>query len=176
VTRALVLALCALWLAGCEERIRPSVVPLATDSLPSQESWRSTVRLTDSARVRAVLWAGHIATYAEGQYTLLGDSVHVTFFNERGELSSTLTSRRGKVNDQSRDLEAYEDVVVSSQDSTVLRTDRLFWTNATRLIHTDAYVEITSPREVIRGQGFESDQSLSHYRIFRVTGRSSSDG
>jgi len=176
VTRALVLAVCALWLTGCEERIRPSVVPLATDSLPSQESWRSTVRLTDSARVRAVLWAGHIATYAEGQYTLLGDSVHVTFFNERGELSSTLTSRRGKVNDQSRDLEAYEDVVVSSQDSTVLKTDRLFWTNATRLIHTDAYVEITSPREVIRGVGLESDQSLTHYRIFRVTGRSSADG
>ena len=63
-------------------------------------------------------------------------------------------------------------MVVTSQDSTVLRTDRLFWTDATRLIHTDAYVEITSPREVIRGVGLESNQSLTNYRIFRVTGRS----
>jgi len=176
VTRTLALALSVLLLAGCEERVRPSVVPLATDSLPSQESWRSTVRLTDSARVRAVLWAGHIATFAEDQYTLLGDSVHVTFFNERGEPSSTLTARRGKVDDRTRDFEAYEQVVVCSEDSTVLRTDRLFWTNATRLIHTDAYVEIVSPREVIRGQGLESDQSLTNYRIFRVTGRSAADG
>lgn len=172
----LVLAVCVLWLAGCEERVRPSVVPLATDSLPSQESWRSTVRLTDSARVRAVLWAGYIATFADEQYTILGDSVHVTFFNEEGELSSVLTARRGKVDDRTKDLEAYEDVVVSSEDSTVLRTERLFWTNATRLIHTDAYVVIASPREVIRGEGLESDQSLTNYRIFRVTGRSSADG
>jgi LPS export ABC transporter protein LptC len=177
VSRTLALTVCALlWLTGCEERIRPSVVHLATDSLPSQESWRSTVRLTDSARVRAVLWAGHIATFAEGQYTLLADSVHVTFFNELGELSSTLTARRGRVDDRTHDLEAFEDVVVSSEDSTVLRTDRLFWTNATRLIHTDAYVEIVSPREVIRGEGLESDQSLTNYRIFRVRGRSNADG
>lgn len=172
----LVLAVCVLWLAGCEERVRPSVVPLATDSLPSQESWRSTVRLTDSARVRAVLWAGYIATFSDEQYTILGDSVHVTFFNEEGEVSSVLTARRGKVDDRTKDLEAYEDVVVSSEDSTVLRTERLFWTNATRLIHTDAYVVIASPREVIRGEGLESDQSLTNYRIFRVTGRSSADG
>ena len=172
----LVLAVCVLWLAGCEERVRPSVVPLATDSLPSQESWRSTVRLTDSARVRAVLWAGYIATFADEQYTVLGDSVHVTFYNEEGELSSVLTARRGKVDDRTKDLEAYEDVVVTSEDSTVLRTERLFWTNATRLIHTDAYVVIVSPREVIRGEGLESDQSLTNYRIFRVTGRSSADG
>ena len=172
MTRVMVLACCIVWLAGCEERVRPSVVPLATDSLPSQESWRSTVRLTDSARVRAVLWAGHIASYGAEQYTLLGDSIHVTFFDEMGKPSSTLTARRGRVDDRTRDLEAYESVVVTSQDSTVLRTDRLFWTDATRLIHTDAYVEITSPREVIRGEGLESNQSLTNYRIFRVTGRS----
>ena len=172
---ALALTVCVLSLTGCEERVRPSVVHLSTDSLPSQESWRSTVRLTDSARVRAVLWAGHIATYVDGQYTLLADSVHVTFYDEWGELSSTLTARRGKVDDRTRDLEAYDDVVVSSEDSTVLKTDRLFWTNATRLIHTDAYVEIASPREVIRGEGLESDQSLTNYRIFRVRGRSTAD-
>lgn len=174
--RVLLLVLGALALTACEERIRPSVVPLATDSLPSQESWRSTVRLTDSARVRALLWAGHIATYADRQETLLGDSVHVTFYDEQGRPTSTLVARRGRVDDRTRNLEAYENVVVTSEDSTVLRTERLFWTDATREIHTDAYVEIVSPREVIRGEGLVSDQSLTNYRIFRVTGRTTADG
>lgn len=168
LTAAVVLILLA---SGCEEKIRPVVAGDARAEGPSQESWNSTVTFTDSARLRAVLWAGRIAVYAERQYTLLSDSVRVEFFDEAQRRTSVLTARRGKVNDRTRDFEAYDDVVVLSDSGTVLRTDRLFWTNETRMIHTDAYVEITSPTEEIRGHGMESDQSLRNYRIFRVTGR-----
>ncbi len=156
---------------GCEEKIRPAVASGPLADLPSQESWNSTVTFTDSARVRAVLWSGHISVYSRLQYTLLEESVRVDFYNEAEQHTSRLTARRGKVNDRTRDFEAYDHVVVVSDSGTVLTTERLFWTNATRRIHTDAYVEITSPTEQIRGHGMESDQSLKNYRIFRVTGR-----
>ncbi|HTS00103.1 MAG TPA: hypothetical protein VML00_10150, partial [Bacteroidota bacterium] len=91
--------------AGCGERAGPAVVPLPPSALPSQESWRSTVTFTDSARVKAVLWAGHIAEYQGDRTTLLDDSVHVDFFDEMGRHTSTLTARRGKVNDATQDFE-----------------------------------------------------------------------
>ncbi len=169
------LAAALLVLLGCEEKVRPTVVPLSSTGIPSQESWRSTVIFSDSARVKAVLWAGYIAMYAEQEYTLLQDSIHVDFFDEFGEKSSTLTARRGRVNDRTRDFEAYENVVVVSNDGTSLTTDRLFWNNVERKIHTDAYVEIVTQNEEIRGNGLESDQSLKNYRIFRVTGRAVTD-
>ena len=156
---------------GCEEKVKPVVARGGVTDIPSQESWNSTVTFTDSARVRAVLWSGHISVYTPRQYTLLDDSVRVDFYNELEQHTSVLTARRGKVNDRTRDFEAYDNVVVVSDSGTVLATDRLFWTNATRLIHTDAFVEIHSPTEQIRGHGMESDQSLKNYRIFRVTGR-----
>lgn len=158
-------------LTGCEEKVKPTVAPVTAAEIPSQESWNSTVTFTDSARIRAVLWSGHIAVFTAREYTLLSDSVRVDFFDELEQHTSTLTARRGRVNDRTRDFEAYENVVVVSDSGTVLKTDRLFWTNATRTIHTDAFVDITSPTEQIRGHGMESDQSLTHYRIFRVTGR-----
>ena len=37
-------------------------------------------------------------------------------------------------------------------------------------METDAFVEIMSPREHIKGQGLVSDQGLKNYRIFKVTG------
>lgn len=117
------------------------------------------------------MWAGHIAVFQEQRHTLLGDSIHVDFYNSRGEHTSVLTARRGKVNDETRDLEAYENVVVISDSGTTLRTDRLFWNNSTQEVHTDSYVDISSPTERIRGQGLVSDQSLRNYRIFRVTGQ-----
>ena len=164
---ALVSALCA----GCGEKVKPVVVPISDREIPAQESWRSTVTFSDSARVKAVLWAGYIAVYDSPRRTLLSDSIHVDFFNDAGEHSSTLTARRGKVDDVTRNLEAYENVVVKSDSGTTLTSDRLFWNNAEQKIHTDAFVDIVSPTEHISGQGMVSDQSLKNYRIFKVTGR-----
>jgi LPS export ABC transporter protein LptC len=163
--------LIVLLLCGCEEKLKPSLVPLTQTDMPSQESWQSKVIFSDSARTKAVLWAGHIAAYSDQRYTLLDDSIHVDFYNEREQHTSTLTARRGKVNDVNQDFEAYEHVVVVSDSGVVLRTERLFWTNATRKIHTDAFVDIVAPTEHIMGQGMESDQGLKNYEIFKVTGQ-----
>jgi LPS export ABC transporter protein LptC len=160
-----------LLIAGCGEKINPSVQTLPESSLPSQESWRSTVYFTDSARIKAVLWAGHIADFQSRRITLLDDSVHVDFFDTQGRHTSLLTARRGKVDDATQDFVAYEDVVVVSDSGSTMKTDSLFWTNADRTIHTNAFVDITSPTEHIMGQGLVSDQDLKNYRIFRVTGQ-----
>ena len=164
---------CALLLGmnGCAEKVQPSIRPVATAELPTQESWRSTVVFSDSGQRSAILWAGHIAAYAQQRITLLGDSVHVDFFNENGRHSSLLTARRGKVNDVTHDLEVYENVVVVSDSGTTLKSERLFWNNTTRKIYTDAFVDIQSPRGHIMGHGMESDQGLKQYKIMRVTGQ-----
>ena len=170
-TTACLFLLAVLGTIGCEEKLKPSVIPLPQTDLPSQESWRSTVTFSDSARVKAVLWAGHIASYSQSRVTLLDDSIHVDFYNTQGEHSSLLTARRGKVNDATQDFEAYDNVIVVSDSGTTLKTERLFWTNLEQKIHTDAFVDITSPTERIMGHGMVSDQGLKNYRIFRVTGQ-----
>ncbi len=159
-------------LCGCEEKIKPSVVSISTKDIPSQESWNSTVRFSDSAKTKAVLWSGHISVYSAQEYTLLEDSVIVDFYDEFEKHTSRLTARWGKIHDRTRDFEAYENVVVTSDSGTVLKTERLFWNDADRLIHTDAFVDIISPDEHIMGHGMESDQSLKNYKIFKVTGQS----
>jgi LPS export ABC transporter protein LptC len=171
MTPARIAALLLLVFAGCAEKITPAVQPLPDPSIPSQESWRSTVYFTDSARIKAVLWAGHIADFQNQRITLLSDSVHVDFFDQEGRHTSLLTARRGKVNDATQDFVAYDDVVVISDSGSTMKTDSLFWTNADRTIHTNAFVDITSPTEHIMGQGLVSDQDLKNYRIFRVTGQ-----
>jgi len=51
----------------------------------------------------------------------------------------------------------------------------LFWDNQRQLIHTPAYVRITTEKEKLQGHGFESNQSLKNYRIFRVTGQTQAE-
>lgn len=89
---------------------------------------------------------------------------------KEGKIVSTLTGKRGKINDKSKDIEIFDSVKVVSSDSVSLSTNRLYWNNATRKVSSEEFVRIKTPLEEIEGYGFESDQSLSNYRIFRVSG------
>lgn len=159
-------------LQGCGEKARPPVIPVQPGTeIPDQESWNATITFTDSGRVSGVLRAGYIAKFLEDQFTLLDSGIVVDFYNDAHEHTSVLTARRGRVNDVTNDFEARGNVVVRSDSGTVLKTEELFWNNKKGKVTTEAYVEIVSPAEEIRGTGLESDQALKNYTIKRVTGK-----
>jgi len=160
-------------IAGCEEKIKPSVLQDGTTAeMPTQESWNTTVTFSDSGKVKAILHAGHVSQYTSRQMTYLDGNIRVDFFDPDERHTSVLTSRRAIVNDKNHDLEAMENVVVRSDSGTILQTEQLLWTNATRIIHTKQFVSISSPTEDLQGSGMESDQSLKNYKIFNVSGES----
>lgn len=157
--------------AGCEEKIKPSVLSsIDSEDLPQQESWDSQIVLSDSGRVRAVIDAGYLQMFESHKQTLLSEGVKVQFFNKDGTPGSVLTSDECSVDEGTNDLEAHGNVVVTSTDRTVLYTEDLYWDERRQLIHTPAFVRIVSPKERLQGVGLESDQQLRTYRIFRVTG------
>ncbi len=168
-----VLILVALVLSGCEDKIKPSVLT-SVDSrlLPQQESANSDIVLSDSGRIRAMIHAGLIRVYDGTRVTQMSGGVRVRFINPMGELTTILTSQEGSVDEATNNLEARKNVYVVSRDSVKLWTEELYWDNRRQLIHTPAFVRIVSPREQLQGQGFESDQALENYRIFKVTGES----
>lgn len=169
---ALAVAALMIMLTSCEEKIRPAVAPsgLGKD-VPDQESWDATITFTDSGRVTGVLRAGYIAKFGRDRFTLLDSGITIDFYDENFIHTSVLTALRGRVNDVTNDLETRGSVVVTSDSGTVLRTEELHWDNRRGKVHTDAYVEIISPTEEIRGVGLESDRSLTNYTIQRVTGQ-----
>ena len=170
--------LCAalIMLTGCEEKIKPSVIStIDSRTLPQQESWNSTITVSDSGRVTAIIFAGYIRVFESDQKTYLSQGVRVRFFNIHGIQTSVLTSDEGTVDEMTNNLEARKNVVVVSSDSSLMKTEQLFWDNNRQLIYTPAYVQITTKKDRLQGHGFESDQSLRNYRIFRVTGQSQTE-
>ena len=156
--------------SGCEDKIKPSVLPgLDSKSIPQQESWNSTIVISDSGRVQARIRAGYLQKFDGPQETMMSQGVVVHFYNEAGKQTSVMTARQGKVNERTYDIEAEGEVLVVSDDSTHLRSEKMYYDNRRHLIHTPDYVYVTSPREKVQGRGFESDQRLSNYKIFKVT-------
>lgn len=172
-TACFAVCIAAFWFTGCEEKIKPSIIPsVNSQTLPQQESWNSTIVVSDSGRIHAIIWAGYIRVYESNQVTQMSQGVRVRFFDSEGEQTSYLTSEEGSADEITNNLEAHKNVVVVSSDSSQLKTENLLWDNRRQLIYTprDEYVEITTEKEKLQGRGFESDQYLRNYRIFRVTG------
>ena len=161
---------------GCEEKILPSVISTVDSrTLPQQESWNSTIVVSDSGRISAIIVAGYIRVAELSRQTQMSQGVKVRFFDREGKQTSTLTSDEGTVDEATNNLEARKNVVVVSSDESQMKTEQLFWNDQRKLIYTQEYVEITTVKEKMQGHGFESDQSLKHYRIFRVTGQTQTE-
>lgn len=166
------LVLSALLFFGCGEKVKPPIQPAETaEQTPDQESWNSKVLFSDSGLVRAELYARHIRMYRDRRETLLDSGIVVDFYDRNEQHTSRLTARRGRVDDETKNLEAFEDVVFSSDSGTVVETEYIFWDNALKVVRGDRFVTITSPKERLQGYGFEADQGLKNYTVFgKVSG------
>jgi LPS export ABC transporter protein LptC len=165
-----ILILSALFIS-CEEKLKPSIVQLPYGQIPSQESWNSTIIFSDSGRVRAILKANHIMVFHDQDVTILNQGFRVDFYDENGKHTSYLIADSGRVFEKTKNLEAYGNIVAVSDDGTKVETSRLFWDNDRNKVRSDAFVKVTSPNEILQGYGFEADQDLKNYVVYRVSGQ-----
>ena len=163
------LLLLGIMLSSCENKFVPPKTDLNSDDIPEQESWNSSVSFSDSGKVKAILRAGHIMAFNKKGYTTIDSGAKVDFYRDK-VIVSTLTSRRGKILEPSKNIEIYDSVVVINNEGSILKTQKLFWDNKTQMVSTEEYVKIKTPKEEVEGIGFISDQNLKNYTIFKVTG------
>jgi len=157
---------------GCgTERVKPGInSKIEVSELPAQESHNSTIIFSDSGVTKAILWVGHLRMFVQSQETLIDSNLRLDFYNDSEIKTTTLTSKKGRVDDKTKNLYAIGDVVATNDSSgVVLKTEELMWRNDDSKIVSDKFVRIISPTEIIEGYGFESDQHLKNYSIYRVT-------
>ncbi len=157
-------------ISGCsEEKIKPYVDPSLNEKvLPSQEGWNSKMNFTEDGVLRAILFYDHMRMYDEKRETML-EGLKIDFYNKNETKSSTLTSKRGRVDDATKNMWAIDSVVAVNDSGVTLTTDELMWRNKDQKIVSDKFVTIISPKEKIQGYGFESDQGLKNYVIYKIT-------
>jgi LPS export ABC transporter protein LptC len=168
----LILWLCTLIL-GCESKKDRSAIQTTYigDNHPVQETWNGRVTFSDSGYVKAILEFAYSAEFKKGTQKdrQLSGGLKVDFLNRQGQITSVLTAKRAVIQ-PNNDMEAFEDVVITSNDCTKVETEYMKWMNKQKKIYSDKFVTITKPNEIIRGYGFESDQNMKNYRIFKVSG------
>ena len=144
----------------------------AAEEAPDQISIRPEVIFSDSSDTKAILTAARARIYQKRAETLLDGGMKVIFFEvETGDEASILTADSGRIDDKTRNMRATGNVVVVSEDSgRRLESSLLEWDNKTQKLYSTEFVKIYTPTGNLQGYGFESDQNLTNYTFYKVSG------
>jgi LPS export ABC transporter protein LptC len=127
---------------------------------------------SDFGKVKAHLQApvmNHVDD-AKNPYTELPSGLHLTFFADSLKSQSELTAGYGISYDKSDQMIARNNVVVTNIYGERLESEELVWDQKTEKISSEKFVKITTRDEVIFGDGFESNDDLSNYKIKKIRG------
>ena len=150
---------------GCGSSPRMSSVP-DTGELPDQEVSDFEATETDQGTTQWKMYARSAATY-RARNTVIAHGLRIDFYDEKGERSSTLTSREGEMNDMTHDMTARGDVVIQTTEGTRMTTDQLQFHNKIQRIQTESFVRVDRRGDVLTGYGFDSDPQLRDFQFKR---------
>ncbi len=140
---------------------------------PSQVGDSVTMLYTDSAQLKIMVKANRMLVFDKNvsePFYVLPKGVFVTFFDQDEKKSATLNAKYGTFYQVSRRMEVKNAVEVVNKNGEKLETEKLIWNEITQKIYTDAFVKITTGKEIIMGKGMESNQDFTKYQLKQVTG------
>jgi LPS export ABC transporter protein LptC len=164
-----VVALLGALLLACDTGIKPTATVAAADSA-DQVLFNMSHYVTDAGIQRAHVLADTAYFYSPAQTAELR-SVHITFYDQRGAETSTLTSREGTYHWRSGDMEARGHVVVVRTDGATLRTEVIRYNQVRNQVSSDQAFVFDEPGRHIEGDGFTSDPDFKVVTASRPHGK-----
>ena len=165
--RFLILGLCLVILA-CNQRKELIDLPLYEGPLSSMDS--AITQMSDSGIVVMQLETALQNNFENGDREW-PQGFYIEWYNSRGQVTSYFSANYVYFTKADNLYRAEGKVVVKSfvkQDE--LNTEELYWNQAEEKFYTDKFVTINSEGEVHTGEGMESNQDFTAYRILKPNG------
>lgn len=149
-------------------------VKVMTDrrNLPLETGKNMVMNYTDSGFVKARIFAPLMERYAneERNELVMSQGITAYFLNRNKKVESYLKAKHAVRNERTRKTVASNDVILVNNKGDTLRTELLNWDELTQKIYTDQFIRITTPNEIIMGDGLESNTEFTEYKIFKIRG------
>ena len=127
---------------------------------------------TDSGYAKFELYATLAETYTKPEaITKLKDGLKINFFNDKGEIVSSLTALYGEIDAQKGTFYAKDSVeLFNYEQKQRLETEELTWNQKDSSIITDKPVIVYNKKGIMYGDGLKSKQDFSTYEFISPNG------
>ncbi|MES2565309.1 MAG: LPS export ABC transporter periplasmic protein LptC [Bacteroidota bacterium] len=132
-----------------------------------------TMLYSDSTVLKIKLQTPQMQKYVKGvkePITIMPKGLFVIFYDEHAREATTLKADYGVRYELSKRMEVKYNVEVVNVNGEKLNTEHLIWDENKKKIISDAFVKITTAKEIIMGKGLEANQDFTQYEIKEITG------
>ncbi len=167
------LGLVMLVLVGCKNELSEISALYSKDDIGVEKARNVEIIYSDSAVMRVKIIAPTLLRYTDksNPHESFPDGLEVEFFDEEGITTSTLTSKDADRYEREGKIIVRDSVVWISNTNERLESEELIWDEKSEKVHTNKFVTIRRPDEIIYGYGFEATQNFTRSRIRAVEGR-----
>lgn len=162
----------AIFFIGCsnDEDVLPDLSEKAPK--PVEISINTTILYSDSAVLRLKIVTPELQrwTNLETPYVEFPKGLSLFFYDSLGNIESTITADYAINYTEEKRVEVKHNVEVVNGNEETLNTEHLIWLQKEEKIYTEEFVKITTPDEIIYGDGLEANQQFTKYRIKNIKG------
>ncbi|MCD6019654.1 MAG: hypothetical protein K0S53_2775 [Bacteroidetes bacterium] len=132
-----------------------------------------TMLYSDSTVLKIKLQTPQMQKYVKGvkePITIMPKGLFVIFYDDNAKEATTLKADYGVRYEASKRMEVKYNVEVVNINGEKLNTEHLIWDENKKKIISNAFVKITTSKEIIMGKGLEANQDFTQYEIKEITG------
>ena len=158
-------------LFACENDVKEVEKYDLSEQFPDQSIKNVEIIYSTDAEVAFQLNAPVMNDYSgENPYREMPEGVHIKIFDSLMNVTTELTSNYAIDITHENRMEAEEDVVVKNDKGEQLNTEKLVWDKKAQKITSDVFVKITTPNQVLMGEGLIANEDFTDYRILKPRG------
>jgi len=158
-------------LLSCETDIKKVKFITTRDNFAVESAKDAEIIYSDSAIIKVKIIAPQLDRYIDKDpYIELPKGIEILFYDGDFEVASQLTADYAISYENEGRMEAKGNVVLINEQGEKLNTEHLIWDEAKDLIYSNEFVKITTADEIIMGDGFESNQNFTKFKIKNIQG------
>lgn len=171
ITKIIVISLICSSDYSCKNSLEEITEVTTSPSDPAETAKGVEMLYSDSGNVKFKLTAGRLERKSgENPITEFFDGVKIIFFDDSMKSESEMQAQYAIHYEKEEKMIAKNNVVVVNMKGEMLNTEELTWEQQKHLIYTDVFVKITTADETLFGDGLESNEDFTKYKIKKIKG------
>ncbi len=161
-----------IFVCSCSNDVKKIQEVIDRNSLNAEKADSVTIIYSKEGEVKAKLFTPlfiHSITN-NPPYTEMKQGLEVIFYDNEMLQQSKLTAKYGKYFEENNNMLVRDSVRIENKKHEILETEELIWNNKLQKFYTEKYVKISSPIQIIYGDGIEANQNFTEYKITNIRG------
>lgn len=167
ITRGLLPGVLFLLTASCGNKQEDINALVGKGVAQEDKAYDVTIIISEHGRPKARIFSKEFVRneHAKPPYLDMKKGIKVEVFGDSLAVESTLTARYARYYEKQGNILIRDSIVVVNKKGEQLNTEELVWNQNIKKFYTEKFVRITTPTQVMYGDGLEANEDFSVYEI-----------